>query len=53
MFVLLDWYKRTNTDTKFWMKGKRFTIENLLEDPELAKHFEGGSISVHRLAPQV
>nr|CAG8469148.1 7889_t:CDS:10 [Entrophospora candida] len=32
--------------------GKRFTIENLLNDGELAKSFEGGSIAIFRLAPQ-
>ena len=34
-------------------QGKNFTIEALLGDKARAKAFVGGSISVHRLAPQV
>ena len=38
--------------TKYWIKGFGFTIENLLDDADLAKQFEGGSIVIARLAPQ-
>jgi len=40
--------------TKVWIKGKRFTLENLL-GPESAvdlKQYEGGSFAIARLAPQ-
>ena len=39
--------------TNVWVKGKNFTFAKLLDDPELAKEFEGGSIAISRLAPQV
>ncbi|KAI9595203.1 phosphatidylserine decarboxylase-domain-containing protein [Syncephalis fuscata] len=38
--------------TKFWIKGKHFNLANLIQDDELAKRFEGGSIAIFRLAPQ-
>ena len=38
--------------TQLWIKGKNFSLTNLLGSPELGAHFEGGSVSVHRLAPQ-
>ncbi|BGP19809.1 hypothetical protein JCM10213_003118 [Rhodosporidiobolus nylandii] len=36
---------------KIWIKGKHFTLANLLQDEEEAKQFEGGSVAVFRLAP--
>lgn len=38
--------------TEFWIKGSNFTIERLLQDAELAKVFDGGSVAIARLAPQ-
>ncbi|KAF9417205.1 hypothetical protein BGZ76_004549 [Entomortierella beljakovae] len=38
--------------TKFWIKGREFTIARLLDDESLAKRFEGGSLAIFRLAPQ-
>jgi len=38
--------------TKYWIKGFGFSLEKLLGDAELAKHFDGGSIVIARLAPQ-
>ncbi|KAK7986903.1 phosphatidylserine decarboxylase-domain-containing protein [Apiospora saccharicola] len=39
--------------TQYWIKGSGFTIERLLGgDKEKAKLFEGGSVAIHRLAPQ-
>ncbi|KAF8985000.1 hypothetical protein BGZ46_006290 [Entomortierella lignicola] len=38
--------------TKFWIKGKQFTIARLLGDELLAKKYEGGSLAIFRLAPQ-
>jgi len=37
--------------TSIWIKGKQFTIPNLLGDAQLAQHFVGASIAVFRLAP--
>ncbi|CAG8463892.1 2633_t:CDS:10 [Ambispora gerdemannii] len=37
---------------KFWIKGKKFTVGNLLQNKELAEKFDGGSIGIFRLAPQ-
>lgn len=38
--------------TKYWIKGFGFTVEKLLNDASLAKHFDNGSIVIARLAPQ-
>ena len=38
--------------TEYWIKGTPFTLEHLLRDAELAEYFDGGSIVIHRLAPQ-
>ncbi|KAF9113300.1 hypothetical protein BGX27_001836 [Mortierella sp. AM989] len=38
--------------TKFWIKGRQFTITRLLADESLAKKYEGGSLAIFRLAPQ-
>ncbi|KAF9994890.1 hypothetical protein BGZ79_000325 [Entomortierella chlamydospora] len=38
--------------TKFWIKGKQFTVARLLGDELLAKKYEGGSLAIFRLAPQ-
>lgn len=38
--------------TKFWIKGKKFTLANLLQNPELSDELDGGSIAIFRLAPQ-
>ncbi|TPX58616.1 phosphatidylserine decarboxylase [Powellomyces hirtus] len=35
-----------------WIKGREFTIPKLLEDEEMAKAFDGGSLAIFRLAPQ-
>jgi len=35
-----------------WVKGKNFTLENLLDDKELAKSFGAASLAIFRLAPQ-
>ena len=37
---------------KYWIKGFGFTLARLLDDDDLAKTFEGGSIAIARLAPQ-
>ena len=38
--------------TNLWIKGTPFTMVELMKDAELAQYFDGGSIVVHRLAPQ-
>ena len=38
--------------TELWIKGQGFTIASLLQDKELAKDYESGSLAIFRLAPQ-
>ncbi|BFZ62460.1 hypothetical protein YB2330_003554 [Saitoella coloradoensis] len=38
--------------TQYWVKGKKFTLGNLIDDDELAKKYAGGNIGLFRLAPQ-
>lgn len=38
--------------TTYWIKGQHFSISNLIQDAEIAKGYEGGSIAIFRLAPQ-
>ncbi|KAK3828227.1 MAG: phosphatidylserine decarboxylase-domain-containing protein [Benniella sp.] len=38
--------------TEFWIKGNGFTVAKLLDDADLAKKFDGGSLVIFRLAPQ-
>ncbi|KAL0090994.1 phosphatidylserine decarboxylase-domain-containing protein [Phycomyces blakesleeanus] len=38
--------------TEFWIKGKKFTLHNFLQDAKLADQLEGGSMAIFRLAPQ-
>jgi len=35
-----------------WIKGKSFSVANLLANPEMGKLFEDCSLAIHRLAPQ-
>jgi phosphatidylserine decarboxylase len=37
---------------QYWIKGSSFSLKSLLDDEELAKFYEGGSIVISRLAPQ-
>jgi len=45
-------FNNVSEATRLWIKGKNFSIENLLDDEQLAETFSGGSIAVYRLAPQ-
>ncbi|KAF9899512.1 hypothetical protein EC991_008781 [Linnemannia zychae] len=45
-------FESISAATKVWIKGKSFTLPNLLRDPVLAAQFQGGSIAIFRLAPQ-
>jgi len=38
--------------TLLWIKGKNFSLKNLLRDEALAHEFNGGSLCIARLAPQ-
>ncbi|CAG8474667.1 12339_t:CDS:2 [Acaulospora morrowiae] len=48
----LNVYQNIDLATKYWIKGKNFTVAGLLNDEELAKEFNEGSIAIFRLAPQ-
>lgn len=48
----LTTFSTVDLATKYWIKGFGFTLEKLLGSSEMAKLFEGGSIAIHRLAPQ-
>ena len=39
--------------TKYWVKGHGFTLARLLGGEDLAREFDGGSMVIARLAPQV
>ncbi|OAQ23598.1 hypothetical protein K457DRAFT_83198, partial [Linnemannia elongata AG-77] len=45
-------FESIHAATKVWVKGKSFSLQNLLRNPVLASQFEGGSIALFRLAPQ-
>jgi phosphatidylserine decarboxylase len=38
--------------TELWIKGKKFTLASLLQNEDLAKEYEDGSVAIFRLAPQ-
>lgn len=37
---------------KYWIRGFGFTVARLVGSEDLANEFDGGSILIHRLAPQ-
>ena len=45
-------YTEVNEATRVWIKGKNFSIPDLLDDVELGLYFQDGSIVLCRLAPQ-
>lgn len=48
-------FEHVTAATRLWVKGQRFTVENLLGPdaaPRLAERLSGGSICIARLAPQ-
>ncbi|KAF9358427.1 hypothetical protein BGX26_001772 [Mortierella sp. AD094] len=45
-------FESISAATQVWIKGKSFSVHNLLQDEALAAEFEGGSIALLRLAPQ-
>ncbi|CAG8450943.1 8789_t:CDS:10 [Acaulospora morrowiae] len=38
--------------TELWIKGQSFSLAKLINDENVAKEFEGGSLGIFRLAPQ-
>jgi len=48
----LNVFETIEAATKIWIKGKNFTLQNLLKDETLAKEYSGGSLVIARLAPQ-
>ncbi|KAG6552239.1 hypothetical protein Mapa_006088 [Marchantia paleacea] len=38
--------------TRFWIKGRKFSIKGLLGSDEIGKYFVGGTLVIFRLAPQ-
>ncbi len=38
--------------TRLWIKGVNFSVADLIDDQELGKYFDGGSLVIARLAPQ-
>lgn len=48
----LNVFTSIDAATELWIKGKNFTLANLLQDDALAQELEGGSIAIFRLAPQ-
>ncbi|KAG0239719.1 hypothetical protein BGW41_007519 [Actinomortierella wolfii] len=48
----LSVFETIKSATQIWIKGRQFTLMNLLQDANLAAQYEGGSIAIFRLAPQ-
>lgn len=48
----LTTYTTIDLATKYWIKGFGFTVSKLLRSDALGEIFKGGSILIHRLAPQ-
>ena len=48
----LTTYPTVDLATKYWIKGFGFTLSKLLGSDALARKFDGGTIMIHRLAPQ-
>jgi len=45
-------FQTIDSSKKLWIKGSNFTVTNLLEDEEMGKLYENGSLAIFRLAPQ-
>eukprot|EP00029_Vermamoeba_vermiformis_P010406 TRINITY_DN5446_c0_g1_i2.p1 TRINITY_DN5446_c0_g1~~TRINITY_DN5446_c0_g1_i2.p1 ORF type:complete len:325 (-),score=72.22 TRINITY_DN5446_c0_g1_i2:19-993(-) len=45
-------FETIDDSTKLWIKGKNFTLHNLLENEQLERDFESCSVVIARLAPQ-
>lgn len=45
-------FSTIDSSKKLWIKGNNFTVENLLDDEEMAKIYKNGSLAIFRLAVQ-
>lgn len=45
-------YPTVEETRKLWIKGKNFTIANLIQDKDLAKSWHNGAVASFRLSPQ-
>lgn len=45
-------YPTVEMTRRLWIKGKEFTIENLIHDPDRAKPWVNGAVAIFRLSPQ-
>ncbi|XP_021742063.1 phosphatidylserine decarboxylase proenzyme 2-like isoform X2 [Chenopodium quinoa] len=45
-------FKNVEDSTRFWVKGRKFSIQGLLGNDVSASHFIGGALVIFRLAPQ-
>ena len=45
-------YDTVSQTKRLWIKGKNFTIANLLQDTQLAESFTDGAVASFRLSPQ-
>jgi phosphatidylserine decarboxylase len=45
-------YNEVGEATQFWIKGRDFSIQKLLDDQELGIYFQKGALMLGRLAPQ-
>lgn len=45
-------YNSVHEATRIWIKGKNFTLGNLVRDEKLGSKFADGSIASFRLSPQ-
>ncbi|KAL7746515.1 phosphatidylserine decarboxylase [Sorochytrium milnesiophthora] len=45
-------FQTVDDATKFWIKGRNFSVAGLLDDPGMAEYYKGGSLFIFRLAPQ-
>ncbi len=45
-------FETIDSSTEIWIKGRNFTLQNLILDHQLASLFEHGSLVIARLAPQ-
>jgi len=48
----LNVFQTIQQATELWIKGTKFTLQNLLQNEDLAARFDGGSLMIARLAPQ-
>ncbi|ORX46632.1 hypothetical protein BCR36DRAFT_372095 [Piromyces finnis] len=45
-------FQTIDSSKKLWIKGSNFSVASLLDDEEMGKFYENGSLTIFRLAPQ-